>query len=1192
MNNQSIRSYFLPFIIIFIITGCADKSNPLFRILGSDETGIQFNDQIIEDEYFNVLSNEYIYNGTGVGIGDFNNDGLQDIYFSGGMVSNKMFLNKGDLKFKDITSEAGVAADDIWSTGIAVIDINLDGWKDIYVCASNMADPRLRRNKLFIHQGLNDQGIPIFINEAEKFGVDDEGYSTHGVFLDYDKDHDLDLYVLTNFLETPHPNRYRQRTVDGTAPNNDRFYRNNGDGTFTEITKEAGIVYEGYGLGISIADFNLDGWPDIYITNDYLTNDLMYINNRDGTFSNRIADYIKHQTHSAMGHDAADVNNDGLIDIFTLDMLPESNQRLKQMHATSRFENNKLDERYGYEPQYKRNMLHINQGPDGNGHHWFSEIGLYAGIYATDWSWSALLADYDNDGYRDLFISNGYPKDVTDLDYATSGRGMGRSFSNEEVLKTIPSRHFSNYVFKNNSDLTFSDMTEEWGINTLSFSNGASYADFDNDGDLDIIVSNINEPAILYENRLNEVKSKSDSAHYLRVKLTGNKKLPYTFSTKTYVFLNNGNMLFEDYSPYHGFLSTREETLHFGLGPCRKIDSLIIEWPDQQKTKLYDLEANQTIEIGYGGGDSPCSGKRRIYPGNDGIYSVDEKIFEEVAGDYNLDFFHDERPFDDFSIQPSIPRQYSQSGPPAAVGDIDGNGEQDLVIGGSVDQDITVFMQKNGQFKGKSFSPSAGMADQLGLLLFDIENDGDLDLYIVMGGNESAINSGDYQDLLFENTGEGNFIRRENVLPEMNISGGCVKAADYDQDGDLDLFIGGRIIPGRYPQAVNSYILRNDSRKNDLRFTDVTREVCPELLQLGMVKDALWTDFNNDGKIDLMVTGDWMPVKIFQNEGQQFTDITEGSGLEGLKGWWNSLTGGDFDNDGDIDYLAGNLGLNSIYKASPEKPVKAYHTDFDNNGRYDVILTYFYPDKEKIKRAYPAHFRSDLNRQLDLVNRRFSTYKAYSQATLDSLLNPEEIELATVEEATCFESLYIENLGNGTFRATPLPAKAQWAPIYGMLPGDFNGDEFLDVLVVGNEFGNNVFWGRQDALNGLLLTGDGTGDFMVKDYPETGFLAAGDAKALAHLITAKGEDLIIATQNQDSLRFFRKMDPFNYIQVGSNEAFGLVKLADGKTRKQEFYYGSSYLSQTARVLFLPENHQDYQLMDFSGKITRRQEKER
>ena len=1100
---------------IFSIVSCSQKPDTLFQLLPPFQTGIDFQNDVQEDEYLNILSNEYIYNGAGVGIGDFNNDNLMDVFFSGSQVTNRLYLNRGDFSFSDVSLPARIAGRSRWSTGVAVVDINNDGWRDIYVCTSNHLDPDMRRNQLYIHEGLDENGVPTFSEQAKKYGIDDDGYSTHAAFFDYDNDGDLDLYVLTNYLDTPTPNTYRLKKVDGSARSNDRLYQNNGNDTFTNVTLEAGIVYEGYGLGISIVDFNDDGWRDIYITNDYLTNDLMYINNQDGSFTNRIEKYLKHQTHSAMGHDIADINNDGLVDIFTLDMLPEDNQGMKKMHGVTRFENELFDVDFGYQKQYKRNMLFINNGTDAFGNHNFSEIGLYAGVHATEWSWAPLLADYDNDGFRDLFVSNGYPRDVTDLDYAVSGMSRGRGMSNEEQMMMIPVRSMSNYIFRNNGDLTFENKTKEWGLDQPSFANGAAYVDFDNDGDLDVITSNYNEPAMVYENTT--ISAGEEIAnHFLRIKLKAENQ--HVLGTKVMLFTNK-DVKYSDHSNFCGYRSTVDPVIHFGLGSIRQIDSLVVIWPDGKKQKMENLAADQLLEIEY---------QPDVSMENHDLFRLpDERgyLFHDSGKGMNVSYVHTEDRFDDFAIQETIPHQFSQEGPPLAVGDINGDGDDDLFVGGSHGENGIFFMQGPSGFHAVEFTEGMQFEDT-DALFFDADGDGDDDLYVVTGSQESGINPENYQDRLYLNDGTGNFSVAENALPEMPVSGSCVRAEDFDTDGDMDLFVGGRLIPGKYPEKASSYLLRNDTEGIQVLFTDVSVEMCPTLQHFGLVTDALWTDFNSDNQADLVLVGEWIPVTFLEKRDGMLVNVTNGSGISSNIGWWRSIVSGDFDADGDLDFIAGNQGLNSWFKARIEEPIMAYSSDFDNNGRYDVILTQFLLSKDGSRRSFPVHFKSDLGKQLDMMKRKFTTYEAYSEATIDDLLAPEEQHNAQKFMATWMANCYIENLGDGQFAMNKLPVAAQLAPINDMLVDDFNTDGNPDVLVVGNNFSNSVFWGPMDALNGLVLLGDGNGGFKCLEYTQSGFYVPGDARFLTRLTMSDESKLVIASQNQDSLKVYHYSPPF------------------------------------------------------------------
>lgn len=1107
------RQLFFLFIISLSFS-CSKKPETLFRLLPPDQTGINFQNDIQEDEYLNILSNEYIYNGAGVGIGDFNNDDLQDIFFSGSQVTNKLYVNQGDLSFKDISLDARISGRSLWSTGVAIVDINDDGWQDIYVCASNHLDSEMRRNQLYIHEGLNENGIPVFSEQSKSFGIDDEGYSTHAAFFDYDNDGDLDLYVLTNFLDTPTPNKYRTRKVDGSAESNDRLYRNNGNQTFSNVTNKAGIVFEGYGLGISIVDFNNDGWRDIYVTNDYLTNDLMYINNQDGTFTNKIDQYIKHQTHSAMGHDIADINNDGLVDIFTLDMLPEDNQGMKKMHGVTRFENEQFNKEFGYQLQYKRNMLQLNNGPDAFGNHIFSEIGLYAGVYATEWSWSALLADYDNDGYRDLFVSNGYPRDVTDLDYAVSGMSRGRGISNEEQMVMIPVRSMSNYIFRNNGNLTFSNKTVDWGLQKPSFSNGAAYVDLDNDGDLELVTSNYNEPAMVYENTMN-AKGEENINHFLRVYLKGKGSM--VLGSKVYLF-SSGDVKYADHSNFCGYRSTVDPVIHFGLGAATQIDSLLIIWPDGLKQKLENIKADQVLEVEYNPADTMK---------NQHIFKVPDPggyLFREVADSDGLIYKHEEKIFDDFTLQETIPHQFTQMGPSLAVGNINGDGLEDLIIGGSYGNPLTFFLQDqtgfNTGFYKESLSLKGKPFEVTDVALFDVDGDDDLDLYLVNGSQESGTDLANYQDKLYLNDGAGIFDFAHAALPEMPVSGSCVRAADFDSDGDQDLFIGGALIPGQYPKKTSSYLLRNDSENGQLGFVDITDEVCADLKGIGLVTDAIWVDFNQDGSKDLVVVGEWMSITFFENQKGRFVNVSEKTGLGNQKGWWNCIESGDFDRDGDLDFIAGNEGLNSWFKASADEPITAYSADFDNNGRYDVILTQFTLSKDGSRKAFPGHFKSDLAKQLDRVSGKFPTYASYSEAAIGDLLSDQELERAQISSVNWMASSYIENLGDGNFRMSVLPGRAQFAPINDILIEDINQDGNPDALVVGNNTSNSVFWGPMDAMNGLVMLGDGQGNFECLDYTQSGFFVPGDTRSLTKLRINDDRDVFIALQNQDSIKLF------------------------------------------------------------------------
>lgn len=1165
---------------VFLIFSCNQPKPTLFKLVSSEHSGIDFENTIYESDSFNVITEEYIYNGGGVGVGDFNNDGFPDLYFTGNMVSNKLYLNEGNLRFKDITEVARVNGEGKWCSGVAVIDINQDGWNDIYVASTLKKDSLSRRNLLYVNQGLNEENIPTFKESALEYGIADHGNSTNAAFFDYDKDGDLDLYVLTNVISEKIPVMFRDQIVDGTAVNNDRLYRNNGNGTFTNVSVEAGILMEGYGLGVAISDINLDGWPDIYVANDYISNDLLYINNQDGTFTNKITDYIKHTCFSSMGTDVVDINNDGFVDIISLDMLPENNIRKKMMVKDNNYITYVNFDRYNYQHQYVRNVLQLNQGMSPSGHPVFSEVGQFAGIYQTDWSWTPLVADFDNDGLRDLIVTNGYPKDVTDRDFAVYRAGnAGAVSSNLKLAGLVPEVKISNYGFKNKGNVNFENNTTDWGLDVPSFSNGAVYADLDNDGDLDVVINNINQEAFLFKNQLYDVKSE-DQNHFLRIELKGNNPKSNILGTKLRIWYDNGKTQFYEHSPYRGYLSTIENAAHFGLGTSNDIDSIQIYWPNGDYQFLTNVKADQKIVI-----DQKSSGQKLAFqPAN----SSNTPHFKEVSSEFNIKFKHKEADRIDFNLQRTMPHKLSQLGPGISVGDIDGNGLDDFYLGGSAGKKGCFFIQSdNGTFTLDSLRIQDNMHSQedMGSLFFDADSDNDLDLYVVSGSYEFDSESPLLVDKFYRNSGKGFFALDATAIPEVASSGSCVRAADFDKDGDLDLFVAGRVIPAKYPMAPSSYILKNDGGK----FIDATKDICPGLTNLGMVSDALWTDFDNDNQIDLIIAGEWMPITFYKNSSGVLKNVTEQSGIGELIGWWNSLSPGDFDNDGDMDYLAGNLGQNTHYTASKEHPLSVYAKDFDNNGRFKAILSCYIKDDKGEMKPFPMPTRDDLVIQMPSVKKKFSTYGAYSTATINEVLTPAEREGAIILSANYFSSSYIENLGAGKFKITELPQEVQYAPVFGMISNDFDNDGNLDALIVGNDYGTEVFTGRYDAMIGLYLKGDGKGKFSSIPVSKSGFFVDGDAKGMAELYTKKGEKLIIVTQNRDSLKVFSKIGKAkevnnpNVLPLNSNDSWAELTFNDGKKQKVEFYYGSTYLSQSSRKFEIQPNLESIDIFQFSGE---------
>jgi len=1089
---------FFVITIVFLTTTCK-KESTLFELLPASRTGLDFENTIVENDSLNILKFEYLYNGGGVGVGDFNNDGLQDIFFAGNQVDGKLYLNKGNLTFKDITSESGIETP-YWTTGVALVDINADGWLDIYLCNISPDINKSAPNQFFIHQGLKD-GIPQFKEMAAEMGLQNWKYATQAVFFDYDLDNDLDCYILNNALEQYNRNIVRPKITDGSARSNDQLYRNDGiypsegQGGFTNVTKEAGITMEGWGLGTGTADFNEDGYPDIYCANDFLSNDLLWINNKNGTFSNEINNYFKHQSHNSMGVDIADINNDALPDLITLDMMPDDNRRQKSMFPAPNYDYFSMYEYLGYQPQYVRNMLQLN-----NGNEIFSEIGQMAGVYATDWSWTPLFADFDNDGWRDLLITNGYKKDVTDLDFVNFN-AQTNVFGTNETRRDKLNKAFdellgvkkSNFIYRNKSDLTFEDVTKKWGMQRPSYSNGAAFADFDNDGDLDIIINNLNDEAFFYKNNL--INNKNKSANFLRIKLNGSDKNLNGHNAKVWIYYNHQKQ-YTEYSPYRGYLSSVEPVVHFGLGTVTKVDSVVVQWLGGQRSVIKDVKANQTLPVKQA--DAVLE--------KQAVAAPQSTLFQEVANKTGLNWTHRENRFIDFKHQILLPQRYSLNGPPLAAGDVNGDGLEDLYAGTSSGQGSQLFLQQvNGNFKAQNFPKKDTICEETAALLFDADGDHDLDLYVVHGGYEFENESEKYQDVLYVNDGKGKFTENPKALPSTVASGSCVTAVDFDQDGDLDLFVGGRVTPRRYPESPRSYLLQN----NHGIFTDIT----PKFLQYtGMVTAAVWTDVDGDGWQDLVVAGEFMPVQWFKNEKGNLKNAV----IIAPAGWWNALTAADFDGDGDVDLVAGNLGLNSRFKASEQEPVCLYAKDYDQNGSIDPILCRYIQGKE-----YPTHARDALVNQIPSLKKRFLLYADYGKKIFHDIFTEEELQGVLHLKATEMRSVYLENQ-DGKFVLKPLPNLAQTAPMNAIIAEDVNNDGYLDIVAVGNSYAPEVQTGAYDASLGWVLAGDGRGNFTPMPAAQSGFVVDGEGRSLVKIKTLKGASLLIAGCNKGSLKVFKR----------------------------------------------------------------------
>lgn len=1106
-HQMNKRAFFLLLLLTNLLackkdsTETPNSSKPLFELVKSQDSNIEFNNLLTVSDSLNYFTYRYFFMGSGISIGDFNSDGLEDIFFGGNVVDNQLYLNKGNLQFEDISKSAKIEAKDRWIFGSSVIDINGDGLLDLYLSVAGQKSAN-KENILYVNQGLNQNGIPTFKDRAKEYGIADKGNSVQSTFLDYDQDGDLDLYV-ANYPEAKFDFKsddYKRIADQKDIQLSDHLYQNNGNGTFTDVTVQANVLNYGLSIGIIATDFNNDHLTDLYISNDFHTPDKFYINNGDGTFSDQLNQSFQHTSFYGMGVDAADYNNDGLVDLLQVDMTPPDNYRSKaNMASMNPKDFYRLDD-FGYQRQYMYNCLQENQGIRSNQLPFYADLAKMHNVGSTDWSWACLFADLNNDAFKDVFITNGTRREMNNKDYFkwlkridTQQKIKHKEISLQQLTEKMPSFKVDNLVFENQGGKTFKKSNKNWGIEFTGFSNGAAYADFDNDGDLELLLNNVDSVACLYQNLSRE----NTPQHFLQLKLKGPKNNRLGLGTKI-TLKTKTTTQYHEQTLVRGYVSSVSPKVHFGLGTEDYIEEVKIVWPDKKTQILKNINANQVLEIDYLKSQNP---KKEV--------AIKRKPIFQESELANFQYQHIENEFDDFKREILLPHQMSSFGPGLATKDLNADGIDDVFVGSAMGSNSFIYLSEQESYRKISLSHPE-QEDVYGHF-FDADLDGDDDLYIACGGNEKEIPSIHYQDRLYINQGNGEF-ELSNGLAQFPISSSIVKSCDIDQDGDLDLFVGGRQIPGLYPNPATSYVLENKIEQGKLKFEIANDKWMPELEKIGMVTDALWTDYDSDQDQDLLLVGEWMPITLMKNKGGKFTKVIP---IKKSEGWWNCIREGDFDKDGNTDFILGNLGLNYKYKASTEASFDIYGNDFDENGKQDIVLSY-----KQEGEAFPVRGRQCSSEQMPILARRFETYESFATANLETIYGKGPLKTGTHYPAWNFANSYLKNKGNGQFELHPLPNEVQSSSVNSILSKDLNKDGWEDLILAGNLFDAEVETPRNDACYGWVMMNDGQGNFNKISFSESGLYIPFETRQL-DIITFNSKEYLLVGNNNGPLQTFQ-----------------------------------------------------------------------